>query len=389
MKKIVFTGGGTGGHIYPGLAVVDELKKLSSDNGCEPFEIIWIASKKKIDRDIIEKAGTVDRLYRVPCGKLRRYLSFENFIDLFRIAGGFFASFFILLKEKPVFLFSKGGFVSVPPCIAARLLHIPVFTHECDVSPGLATRLNAKSARKVLVSFDKTPSFFSEDKRKNVVVTGNPVRPVFYSADAAKGREFLGFNSIPEAGEKPLLLVAGGSLGAQQINTLVTENLDWLCKSWKVVHQTGALWAEEHPEMMEKGYHEDYYPYAFIYAEMPDVLKAADVVLSRAGANFLWEASVSAKPLILIPLSGSGTRGDQVDNAALFASKDAAIVLGGRDGDGNVTAPADEDGLRSALEKFSNCEAREKAGKASRSIMPDAKPAETIAKLIFSEVNDK
>lgn len=389
MKKLVFTGGGSGGHIYPGLAVVDELKRIASEKGCEPFEIVWIASKKKIDRDIIQNAGTVDRFYAVSSGKLRRYLSFENFTDLFRIIGGFFASFFILLKEKPCFLFSKGGFVSVPPCIAARLLHIPVFTHECDVSPGLATRLNAKSAKKVLVSFDKTPDFFAEEKRKNVVVTGNPVRPVFYSSDGAKGRAFLEFNPEKKEDEKPVLLVAGGSLGAQQINQLVIDNLDWLCKNWKVVHQTGALWAEQHPDMMDKSYHEDYYPYAFIYKEMPDVLKAADVILSRAGANFLWEASISAKPLILIPLSGSGTRGDQVDNAALFASKNAAVVLGGRDGEGNVTAPADKEGLKDALEKFSSPEARIEAGKASRSIMPDAKPAQTIAELIFEEVYGK
>lgn len=389
MKKIVFTGGGTGGHIYPGLAVVDELKRISADKGTDPFEIIWIASKKKIDRDIIEKAGTVDRFYAVPCGKLRRYISWENFTDLFRIAAGFFASFFILLKEKPAFLFSKGGFVSVPPCIAAKILHIPVFTHECDVSPGLATRLNSKSAEKVLVSFEKTVSFFSEEKRQNVVVTGNPVRPVFYTSDPAKGREFLGFKAQPEKDEKPVLLVAGGSLGAQQINQLVTDNLDWLCNKWKVVHQTGALWADQHPDMMSRDFHEDYYPYAFIYQEMPDVLKAADVILSRAGANFLWEASVSGKPLILIPLSGSGTRGDQVDNAALFASKNAAVVLGGRDGEGNVTAPADAEGIRKALETFSSPEERQKAGNASRSIMPQDMPAKTIADLIYSEVYEK
>lgn len=389
MKKIVFTGGGSGGHIYPGLAVVDELKRITAENGDEPFEVIWICSKKKIDRDILEKTGNVDRFFPVPCGKLRRYFSLENFTDVFRIIGGFFASFFILAKEKPCFLFSKGGFVSVPPCISAKILHIPVFTHECDVSPGLATRLNARNAKKVLVSFEKTPLYFSEEKRKNVVVTGNPVRPVFYSADAEKGRKFLGFNTKPEDGEKPILLVAGGSLGAQQINKLVTDNLDELCRDWKVVHQTGALWAQEHPDMMSMSYHENYFPYAFIYQEMPDVLKAADVILSRAGANFLWEASISAKPLILIPLSGSGTRGDQVDNAALFASKNAAVVLGGRDGDGNITASADKEGLLEALARFSASEERIAAGKASYSIMGDVNPAETIAKLIYEEVYEK
>lgn len=386
MKKIVFTGGGSGGHIYPGLAVVDELKRIAAENNCEPFEIIWIASKKKIDRDIIEKSAVVDRFYAVSSGKLRRYFSLENVLDAFKIIGAFFSSFFILAKEKPCFLFSKGGFVSVPPCLAAKMLHIPVYTHECDVSPGLATRLNAKSAKKVLVSFEKTASFFPEEKRKNIIVSGNPVRPVFYHSDAGKGRAFLGFN---KKSEKPILLVAGGSLGARQINSLVTDNLDSLCQRWKVVHQTGALWAEEHPEMMSASYHADYYPYAFIYDEMPDVLKAADVVLSRAGANFLWEASISAKPLILIPLSGSGTRGDQVDNAALFASKNAAIVLGGRDGNGNVTAPADAQSLLSALAEYESEEKRIKAGEASKAIMTIDNPAAAIATLIYNEVMGK
>lgn len=389
MKKIVFTGGGTGGHIYPGLAVVDELKRITAENGCEPFEVVWIASKKKLDRDIIEKAGTVDRIYAVSSGKLRRYLSWENLTDLFKICGAFFTSFFILLKEKPDFLFSKGGFVSVPPCLAAKLLHIPVYTHECDVSPGLATRLNAKSAKKVLVSFDKTPEYFSEEKRKNVVVTGNPVRPVFYHADAEKGLKFLNISQTEQSERKPVLMVAGGSLGAQQINQLITENLDWICEKWIVVHQTGALWAEQHPEMMNRNYHENYLPYAFIYQEMPDVMKAADVIISRAGANFLWEASALAKPLILIPLSGSGTRGDQVDNASLFAAKNAAIVLGGRDGDGNPTAPADKEGLTNALNAFISPEEQKKAGQESWNMMGDTKPAENIARLIYEEVYGK
>lgn len=389
MKKIVFTGGGSGGHIYPGLAVIDELKGMVAEKACEPFEVIWIASKKKLDRDIVEKAGTVNRFYAVSSGKLRRYLSFENLVDVFKIMGAFFASLFILAKEKPCFLFSKGGFVSVPPCLAAHLLHIPVFTHECDVSPGLATRLNAKSAKKVLVSFEKTLSYFSEEKKRNVVVAGNPVRPVFYTADSKKGYDFLGLSDISSAERKPILMVAGGSLGAQQINQLVTENLDWICENWIVVHQTGALWAEQHPEMMSHDYHKNYLPYAFIYQEMPDVMKAADVILSRAGANFLWEASALKKPLILIPLSGAGTRGDQVDNAALFVSKNAAIVLGGRDGNGEPTEPADAAGLEKALASFIYENERNKAGEASGNMMGNSKPAKAIAELIFEEVYGK
>ena len=171
MINIVFAGGGTGGHIYPGLAVVAELRKKLESNGItkDKYSVIWIGSKNGMDKDIVEKDGSVDKFIGISCGKLRRYFSFNNIIDLFKIAAGFISSFFILLKLKPVMLFSKGGFVSVPPCYASKALRIPVFTHECDFSPGLATRLNSRCATKILVSFEKTKSFFSGDKAQKVV----------------------------------------------------------------------------------------------------------------------------------------------------------------------------------------------------------------------------
>ena len=148
---VFFTGGGTGGHIYPGLAVADELKTIASKNNKE-IKICWIGCSKGMDKNIVEKAlgpdgkPSVDRFFGIPSGKLRRYFSLKNFSDLFRIAAGFFSALHILKKNKPAVLFSKGGFVSVPPCLAAHILHIPVYTHECDFTLGLANRLNFKSA---------------------------------------------------------------------------------------------------------------------------------------------------------------------------------------------------------------------------------------------------
>ena len=380
MINIVFADGGTGGHIYPGLAVVDELTKELDEKNAGQYRIIWIGSNNKMDRDIVESTGTIDKFVGIPCGKLRRYFSFRNLIDFFKIAAGFVSAFFILLKYKPVILFSKGGFVSVPPCFAAKVLRIPVFTHECDFSPGLATRLNSRCASKILVSFEKTKSFFSGGKSDKVVVTGNPVRPVFYSADPEKGLKFLGLEKEGETGrhEKPILLVLGGSLGAVQINDLIYDNISWLCENFIVVHQTGKKDCERFLSLASLN--KDYYPYPFIYGEMPDVMAAADIVISRAGSNFLWECSVTGKPLVLIPLSGSGTRGDQVENARFFESQNAAKVLTGDDVTGEK--------LKTYLLELKEMEIRNKLSENVRKMSEGSKPVLAIADLMFEEIKN-
>ena len=240
---ICFTGGGTGGHIYPGLAVADELKALAAEHNKE-LQINWIGCSKGMDRNIVEKAlgpdgkATVDKFFGIPSGKLRRYFSLKNFSDLFRIAGGFFAALHILRRERPALLFSKGGFVSVPPCLAARILHIPVYTHECDFTLGLANRLNFKSADCMFVSYEETKNRLGVADQKRVVVTGNPVRPVFYKTKPENGLAFLGLGKTSKQDSqgtqdsntktKPILLVLGGSSGAKQINELVFESIDFL-----------------------------------------------------------------------------------------------------------------------------------------------------------------
>ena len=324
---IAFTGGGTGGHIYPGLAVAEQFKSVCSENADISAKIIWIGSSAGMDKRIVESNSVVDKFYGIPSGKLRRYFSFRNLLDVFKIIAGFFAAFFILLKNRPSVLFSKGGFVSGPPCFAAKILGIPVYTHECDFSPGLATKLNTKAASKVLLSYKQTEKFFAGKNKEKLVVTGNPVRPAFYSASAKKGCDFLG---LEEVTDKPVLVVIGGSLGAKQINELIYQNIEFLCEHFIVVHQTGA---GNEVSLKEKVANDSYKPYSFIYGEMPDVLAAADIILSRAGANSLWECAVLKKPMVLVPLCGSGTRGDQVENARFFEENNAATVLLGEDAD--------------------------------------------------------
>jgi len=308
--SVAFSGGGTGGHIYPGLAVAAALQKEY------PCRIFWIGSSKALDKSIVEEAGIA--FFPIPAGKLRRNFSFRNFSDFFKVAWGFFAARKILKREKPALLFSKGGFVSVPPCAAASSLGIPVFTHESDFSPGLATRLNARFAAKgrgrIITAYDETALRFPKKIQDKICVLGNPVRAEFRNGNPEKGRAFLGINSTER-----ILLVLGGSQGARELNEAVLSSLNELSKIYMVIHQTGTQW-EGAPSFRYK-------PYPYIKEDLPHVLAAAEMVLARSGAGTVWECATAGKPMILLPLAGSGTRGDQVENARFFEKAGAALVL--------------------------------------------------------------
>jgi len=313
MVNIAFTGGGTGGHIYPGLAVAIELKNLLKDR---QYRIFWIGSSAGMDISLVEGAGI--EFYGVPSGKLRRYFSLRTIADFFKVAAGYFASRKILKKQKASLLFSKGGYVSVPPCAAASSLGIPVFTHESDFSPGLATKINSRYAKRtkgmIFTAYKDSARFFPADIQDRVIVTGNPVRAVFRNADPAKGREFLKVSP-----NERILLILGGSQGALEINELVRASLLKLTENYIVVHQTGPNLEWDVPAS------DRYKPYPYIKDEMPHVMAAAEVVMGRSGAG-IWEWAVLGKPMLLIPLRGSGTRGDQVENALYFEKAGAALM---------------------------------------------------------------
>lgn len=328
MTTIVFAGGGTGGHIFPGLAVVDELRALTD------ARIVWIGSSRGIDREIVERHGI--EFIGIPSGKLRRYADIRNAIDLFRIVAGFFCSVFALLRLRPSLVFSKGGFVSVPPCVAAALLRIPLVTHECDYSPGLATRINARFARDIFVSYDETVALFPPKYRSRVTVTGNPVRSAFYSGDARRGREFLGC-ADPAV---PVIFAQGGSLGARQVNGLVAECAERLCSLGFLAHQTGNANLDQAAEVALPLVAERYRPYAFIRDEIADVLASASVVVARSGANTVWECAAAGKPMVLIPLDKVSSRGDQIENARFFVKAGAAVMLTGDEANAESLARA-------------------------------------------------
>ena len=378
-NKICFTGGGTGGHIYPGLAVLDELRVKFQENNISLYTI-WIGCSKGMDKNIVSKAKDmknqpcVNKFYGIPSGKLRRYFSLKNISDIFKIIGGFFTSLIIMVKEKPAVLFSKGGFVSVPPCLAAKILKIPVYTHECDFTLGLANKINLKSASKMFVSYEETKNLLSQNDKKKVIVSGNPVRPVFYNADIQQGFNFLGIKNK----SKPILLVVGGSSGARQINQLVYDNIDFLCENFIVVHQTGLVnTTQEKSQELVQNY-SDYHPYDFIYEQMPNVVAASDIVMGRAGANSIWEAAVLLKPMLLIPLCGHGTRGDQVDNAKFFEEKKAAKVLIGQE--------VSKERLVVSLKELLNEKNRLELQNNLKQMIGNKKPANIIAEYIFENI---
>lgn len=306
-KHIVFTGGGTGGHVYPALSIIEILKD-------EGYKISWIGSKKGIEYQIISKEN-ID-FYSIPCGKLRRYFSLRNFLDLFKIFLGFIRSLYLLKRLKPDCLFSKGGYVTVPPVIASKLLNIKSFTHESDFDPGLATRINSKFVNKVFLPYNETMDYLPTAVRSKAVVTGNPVRKAFYSSNPELGKEKMGFKN-----DKPIILVIGGSLGAKQINDLMFESKEDIEPMYNVYHQMGD---KNFIEVNE----ESYKTVPYIHDNISDIISASSIVVSRSGAGSLWEFSTIGKGMILIPL-GSGSRGDQIKNANYFEKKGAAIVLTG------------------------------------------------------------
>lgn len=315
---VVFTGGGTGGHVFPGVAVIEKLREAQ-----QALEIIWIGSKSPIERGIVARFGV--QFIAIPSGKLRRYLSVRNLVDVFKILAGLLRSLILLARLRPLLVFSKGGYVSVPPVVAARLLRIPVFTHESDVDPGLATRINARFAERIFVAYEESRSYFPQTKRDTVVVSGNPVRSEIFSGSAEEGRRHVG---APPG--RPILLVLGGSQGARQVNELVDGAIDALLEDFHVVHQMG-----------DSGFRaadrEGLFTTRFFSDEYADVLAASDLVVSRSGAGTLWELAGRGKASILVPLA-SFSRGDQLRNAQRFAADGAAIVLTGEEATSSALA---------------------------------------------------
>ncbi len=305
MEKIILTGGGTAGHCVPNLAIARELEKYD-------FESVYIGSHEGIEKSLATGAGL--RYYGISTGKLRRYFDWKNFTDPFRVIKGLSDAWSILKKEKPSLVFSKGGFVSVPVVKAASALHIPVIIHESDMTPGLANKLSYGSAVKICCSFRETCELLPPQK---AVFTGSPIRASISEGDRDRARAFTALR-----GGYPSIMVMGGSLGAQRVNEQIRRVLPQLLKSYNVIHLCGKGKVDATLQYMD-----GYVQYDYIDRELPDLYALSDMVISRAGANSIFELLYLKKPNLLIPLSASASRGDQILNARSFSRAGYSHVL--------------------------------------------------------------
>ena len=305
MKKIVMTGGGTAGHVTPNIALFDSLQK-------DGYEIHYIGSYEGIEKGLIEDKKIP--YYGISSGKFRRYRSWKNLTDPFRVLHGFFQARRLLGRIRPNVVFSKGGFVSVPVVMAAKTRHIPVIIHESDLTPGLANILAMPSATKVCCNFPETLPYLPKEK---AVLTGSPIRQELLHGNKQAAKDFCGFT-----GDLPILMVMGGSIGSVYINNAIRGCIDTLLTKYQIIHLCGKGNIDESLKD-KKGYAQ----FEYISENLPDLFAAADLVVARAGANSICELLALHKPNILIPLSRNASRGDQILNANSFAKQGFSAVL--------------------------------------------------------------
>jgi UDP-N-acetylglucosamine--N-acetylmuramyl-(pentapeptide) pyrophosphoryl-undecaprenol N-acetylglucosamine transferase len=302
MSKIAFTGGGTVGHVSVNLSLIP----TAIEKGHETF---YIGSKNGIEKEMIASQLPNITYHSISSGKLRRYISLENIKDVFKVLKGVLDARKVLKKEKPDLLFSKGGFVSVPVVIAARSLKIPTIIHESDLTPGLANKIALKFAKKIYTTFEDTVKYLPQDKADFV---GATVREDLKSGNKSRGYHLTNFNN-----DKKVLLVMGGSLGSRKLNEIIRGNLDGLLKTYQIIHLTGKGLLDE--QLQDR---EGYCQFEFVKDDLTDLLAITDTVISRAGANAIYEFLTLKIPMLLIPLGLDQSRGDQIDNAKNFAKKD-------------------------------------------------------------------
>lgn len=305
LKKIILTGGGTAGHVTPNIALIPELQKRD-------YEIYYVGSKDGIETKLM--ADFDIPYFGISSGKLRRYFDVKNFTDPVRILKGYAEAAKIMKKVKPDVVFSKGGFVTVPVVLAAKRKKIPCVLHESDLSPGLANKLCIPSATAICANFPETLSHLPEEK---AYLTGSPIRKELFSGNRLNGLDFCGFNSA-----KPVILVIGGSLGSVRVNEAVRDILPQLLENYQVIHLCGKDKIDESLADTQ-----GYVQFEYIQKELCDLLDAADLVISRAGANAICELLALHKPNILIPLSLEASRGDQILNAQSFEKQGFSFVI--------------------------------------------------------------
>jgi UDP-N-acetylglucosamine--N-acetylmuramyl-(pentapeptide) pyrophosphoryl-undecaprenol N-acetylglucosamine transferase len=320
--KILFTGGGTGGHVLPIVAITREIRRMYSG---ENLEFFYLGPKDEFGEIFLSQEGI--EVKRVLAGKIRRYRDWksigQNLLDcLFKIPAGVFQALFYVFYLAPDLIFSKGGFGSIPGVLAGWVFRVPIFLHESDVTPGLANRFLSKFSSDIFVSFPKT-EWLPPSKMKLV---GNPIRREILEGSKEKAKK-----TFKLSGKKPVVLILGGSQGAQRINDKILENLSELLTSFELIHQAGEKnFKEVRAEakvVMTKELEEYYHLFPFLKEEvLKHAYRAADLIVSRAGSGSIFEIAAVGKPSILVPLP-EAAQNHQVDNAYSYAENGACLVM--------------------------------------------------------------
>ncbi len=316
--KILFTGGGTGGHVFPIIAIVREIRTIYPGKDLEFF---YIGPKDEFGLILLSQEGIETR--KVFTGKFRRYFSFQNFVDiLFKIPLGILQSFYLLVKINPQLIVSKGGYGSIPVTLCSRILRVPIFLHESDIIPGLSNRISSKCAKKIFTSFPRT-EYFEPGK---TTLVGNPIRKVLLEGSREKAKELFNLTF-----GKPIILFLGGSQGAKKINDFLLLILNRILKDYEIIHQSGRenfneVEAEAR-SVVSEGLEKYYHPVSFLdEKKLKHAYKVTDFVVSRSGSGSVFEISALGLPSILVPLPSSAAN-HQVKNAYIYAETGASLVI--------------------------------------------------------------
>ncbi len=323
-------GGGSGGHVFPLIAITRELKRVLPG---DVLDFCYLGPRDKVSKEYIEREGI--RMKPIYSGKLRRYIGFlpvlRNIFDIaIKMPAGIVQSFFFLFFYSPDLILSKGGYGSFPVVLAGRLLRIPVFLHESDSAAGAANQFLQRFASEIFVSFPDTSGI----KKEKMIITGNPVREEVLEGEKEKGKRLFGLR-----GEKPVLLILGGSQGSERINDLVLSISGKILEDFEVIHQCGAgnskeVSAEVEAVITDKEKKEHYHVYPFLNEEkMKHAYECAELVVSRAGAGTIFELAAKGRAAVLLPLPESA-QDHQAKNAYEYSASGAAIVLE----EGNLTS---------------------------------------------------
>ncbi|MBI3627349.1 MAG: UDP-N-acetylglucosamine--N-acetylmuramyl-(pentapeptide) pyrophosphoryl-undecaprenol N-acetylglucosamine transferase [Candidatus Sungbacteria bacterium] len=317
--RVLFTGGGTGGHFFPIIAIARELRIIAEEERILDVSLYYLGPNI-FPPDVLTREEILPDT--ILAGKMRRYFSVKNISDIFKTAAGIIQALWKMFLLMPDVVFSKGGFGAFPAVLAARIYHIPVIIHESDMVPGRVNRWSARFARRIAVAFPKAAAYFPKEK---TAVVGNPIRKRILGALASEAKDHFSIFS-----QKKVLLVLGGSQGAEPINQLIIGGLDDFVKDYEIIHQTGAAnYADimkESSVILKKATQGFYHPYPFLNeTQYREAFAACDLVISRASST-IFEIAAAAKPAILIPLPHAA-QDHQRANAYEYARTGAAIVI--------------------------------------------------------------